>query len=391
MKILFLSPWFPTPAVNGSKLRIYNLLRALGGKHDVVLLSFVRQGETVDMEAARGLCSEVYTTPYNEFRPQSLKAQLGYLSSQPRSLVDTFSPEMSRLTFQLAKGVDLVISSETITAHYAALLRGVPLFLDDVELAMGRDAWRNAAGRIGKARRWLTWRKNSAYIQRLVYKFALVTVVSEVEKAVLQEAAPGYPHILVLPNGVDTEKNHPGIAQPQPGRMVYSGALTYSANFDAMQFFLSEIFPLIRKEAPAANLKITGSLEGVALERLQLGEGVELTGFVQDVRPMVAGAQVCVVPLRQGGGTRLKILEALALGTPVVSTSKGAEGLDVTAEENILIADEPIEFARQVVRLMRDDELRQRLCLNGRRLVEQKYSWVHIGKLFCSLIESAIR
>jgi len=111
------------------------------------------------------------------------------------------------------------------------------------------------------------------------------------------------------------------------------------------------------------------------VERLPLGSGAELTGYLDDIRPAVAQSWACVVPLRVGGGTRLKILEAMALGTPVISTSKGAEGLDVTHEENVLIADSPNDFAQAVLRVLEDKTLRTKLSANGRRLVEERYSW----------------
>jgi glycosyltransferase involved in cell wall biosynthesis len=118
---------------------------------------------------------------------------------------------------------------------------------------------------------------------------------------------------------------------------------------------------------------------------------VQLTGFVDDIRPEVAGAAACVIPLREGGGTRLKILEALALGTPVVSTGKGAEGLAVTAGEHLLLADDPAGFARATLRLLRDEPLRRRLAENGRRLVERAYDWRQIGREYVELIESSFR
>jgi len=123
----------------------------------------------------------------------------------------------------------------------------------------------------------------------------------------------------------------------------------------------------------------------------ELGDGVRLSGYLEDIRPVVAGASVCVAPIRQGGGTRLKILEAMALGTPVVATSKGAEGLDVADGEHILIADGPAEFANRTLQLLRDPALRQRLAYNARRLVEEWYDWGPIGQRFVRLVEEAVQ
>jgi glycosyltransferase involved in cell wall biosynthesis len=191
----------------------------------------------------------------------------------------------------------------------------------------------------------------------------------------------------VVPNGVDCEHNRPGLVETRPFSLVYNGALTYSANYDAMSYFLAVIYPLIKQQVPEVSLTITGSLTGVELSGLALDKSVHLSGYVDDIRIPVAEAAVCVVPLRQGGGTRLKILEAMALGTPVVATSKGAEGLDVTPSHDILIADEPAGFAAQVVHLLRSGILREQQSANARHLVEQRYDWNQIGRRFVSLVE----
>jgi glycosyltransferase involved in cell wall biosynthesis len=173
--------------------------------------------------------------------------------------------------------------------------------------------------------------------------------------------------------------------------LVYNGSLTYSANYDAMVHFLSEIYPLIREEEPGVSLTITGSLDGVDLGGLNLDGSVRLSGYVADVRPLVAGASVCVVPVRQGGGTRLKILEAMALGTPVVATPKGAEGLQVKPGQDVLLGRDPEEFAAQIVRLLRDPTLRENLSGHARRTVERRYDWTVLGRRFVDLVAGAVR
>ena len=158
-----------------------------------------------------------------------------------------------------------------------------------------------------------------------------------------------------------------------------------------MQYFLADIYPLIKHEIPDVTLSITGSTKGVDLNGLRLDASVHLTGYVEDIRFPVAQSAVCVVPLRQGGGTRLKILEAMALGTPVVSTSKGAEGLDVVDGEHLMIGDTPEAFADAVMRVMRDSNLRERLRCNARILVEHRYDWESIGAQFVALVEGAVK
>jgi glycosyltransferase involved in cell wall biosynthesis len=237
---------------------------------------------------------------------------------------------------------------------------------------------------------WVTWQKCLRYERWLFPQFNLITMVSQRDCDQVARAIPSCKERLrMIPNGVDVVLNLPDLAVPKPDTLVFNGALSYYANADAMRYFLGEILPRIRVMHPNTILKITGRTDGIDLSQLSLDEHVILTGFLQDIRPVVSESWVCVVPLRLGGGTRLKILEAMALGTPVVSTSKGAEGLDVRDGENILLADDPEKFAQQTVRLLNDPGLRQYLAQNGRSLVEAKYSWAKISADFCRAIEEA--
>jgi len=214
--------------------------------------------------------------------------------------------------------------------------------------------------------------------------------VSPVEVPSVQAMVGQEAEVTVIPNGVDCAHNRPGLAQSRPNALVYNGALTYSANYDAMRWFLTFVYPQIKAKQPGVSLTITGSTQGVELDGLALDSSVSLTGYVEDVRMPVTEAAVCVVPIRQGGGTRLKILEAMALGTPVVATSKGAEGLAVVDGEHLLIADEPAAFADATLRLLRDGGLRNRLTSSARALVEAKYDWAHIGRRFVDLVEETV-
>jgi len=235
-------------------------------------------------------------------------------------------------------------------------------------------------------------RKVRRHVRRVVPKFESVTVVSEQERRLVKEILPDYQGKLeVIPNGIDCAYNRSDLSREGRRGLVYNGALTYSANYDAMVWFLSEIFPLIQKQVPEVSIKITGATSGVDLSGLTLSPAVQLTGYVPDIRIPVSQAAVCVVPLRQGGGTRLKILEAMALGTPVVTTSKGAEGLEVIHGEHVLIADEPSEFAEQTIRLLKDGGLWNHLAGNARQLVEEKYDWRVITPRFLTLVEQIAR
>jgi glycosyltransferase involved in cell wall biosynthesis len=157
-----------------------------------------------------------------------------------------------------------------------------------------------------------------------------------------------------------------------------------------MRYFCGEILPRIRAVEPRVRLRITGQAPQVAQKELSADNAVLFTGYVDDVRPLVRASAVCVVPLRLGGGTRLKILEAMALGTAVVSTTKGAEGLNVTNERHLLLADTPREFAEATLRLLNDAELRARLSRAARDRVSREYDWHKIQVSFDETVERAV-
>jgi glycosyltransferase involved in cell wall biosynthesis len=229
----------------------------------------------------------------------------------------------------------------------------------------------------------LMWKKWEKYIADILRDFDGGTVVSEAEQrlvgGILHKYGCSTP-IQIVPNGVDISHYQDDFGKPVPNSLVFTGALTYSANYNAMEFFLGEIYPLIQEKCSSVRLAVTGRLQGVPIERLPARPGVTFTDYLEDVRPTIASSWVSIVPLRIGGGTRLKILESLAIGTPVVSTSKGAEGLELTPDQDILIADTPSEFASAVLRLLADPILRQALSNRGKRAVAARYDWQRIGQ-----------
>lgn len=378
MRILFISRWFPYPPDNGSRIRVFNLVKQLSKHHEIDLLSFAQGSVSKERLAKmRSYCRSIHVVQYREFSPNRPKALLGFFSLRPRVIVDTYSREMQALVEEVStnNSFDVVVASQIRSAPYALLLKQWPRVFEEIELTVARERFARQRNIVSQARYGLTWWKRSSFTARLLRQFEGGTVVSEQERDLVMRIVPGYDALAVVPNGVDLDSYTGNLGMPKLDTLIYSGALTYSANFDAMKFFLNDVFPLVKAGRPNVTLRITGRSDGVPVDRLPLGNGAELTGYLDDIRPAIAQSWICVVPLQIGGGTRLKILEAMALGTPVVATSKGAEGLDVTPGEDILIADEPTEFADLVLRLLGDQALRARLAANGRRLVEERYSW----------------
>jgi glycosyltransferase involved in cell wall biosynthesis len=335
----------------------------------------------------------VHAVPVDPYRHVNLPQVAKFASPIPLA----FWPSriLQNTVNELAKASwDAVVAIQVPVARYALQLPKVPRVLD-VDTALSYQMWERYKAEASPLRRlqaWASWQKARRYESWILRRYGACTVVSDTEVEHLRALVMDTDcQVEVCPNGVDCDHYQPGLALPVKSTLVYNGALTYSANYDAVAYFLERIYSTVRHLVPEATLTITGSTSGVDLSSLPLDESVRLSGYVEDVRPLVSQSWACVTPIRKGGGTRLKILEAMALGTPVISTSKGAEGLDVTPEQHILIADNPEQFAAQVVRLLRDPDLRRRLSRHARNLVEKYYDWTRIGQRFVELVESTSR
>lgn len=396
MRILFLSTWFPYPPDNGAKQRVYYLLQALAARHEVELVSLAF-GTAIPVACGPvgGFCRRVQAIECDPFRRGRLAFALRFLSPAP--IVTAPLPEVTGVVRRSLVEIrpDVVVASTGVMASYALMPSAATARILEEHNCMTRWAHERYGNQVTAAKRiqaWASWQKCRRHEARLFRRFDLVTMVSEQDRQACASLLPNHAdHVQVVSNGVDCGHNRPRLTQAQPNTLVFNGSLTYSANFDAMHYFLSDILPLVRDQIPGVSLTITGSVDGANLAGLQLDGRVVLAGMLPDVREAVAGACVCVVPIRHGGGTRLKILEAMALGTPVVSTTKGAEGLEVTPGEHIAIADGPQAFAAQVVQLLRDPGQRERLSRNARVLVETKYDWKEVGRLFVDLVERCVR
>ena len=233
------------------------------------------------------------------------------------------------------------------------------------------------------------WRKLRAREADACRLADLTVAVSDDDRQRLAAIAPGG-HIAAIPTGVDTDYFAPGAAPEQPGKLVFSGSMDWQPNEDAVLFFIDQILPLIRAQSPDVSFTVVGRNPTERLRTAAAAAGVIVTGTLDDIRPAMADAAIAVVPLRAGSGTRLKILEAMAMGKAVVSTTVGAEGLALVPGEHFLAADAPAEFARAVLSLLRNEKERRRLAEAGRDLVERTGSWAQVARQFDSLCESAV-
>lgn len=388
MRILFLSAWDPFPPTNGSELRIHNLVGALADRHEVTLLALSEKDDpNPDGQIPENIRMREFKR--RRYRPLGIKALAGFISPVPRALIDTYVPAMENAIREEleSQNYDLVVASELRMSAYLPVYGGVPSLLEDLEIGVYFSKQANAKTVLGRWRHKLSWFKLSSYLRRIGPQFSAITVVSDTERGLLETVLPRYAGIEIIPNGVDVS-SYNGVQDLkwESPTLIYCGSMTYFANFDAMEWFVNEVFPLTRRKFSNIRLLITGDPGD---EQLSQMDGVELTGFVDDVRPLVASADVSIVPLRLGGGTRLKVLEAMALGSPVVSTSKGAEGLEVKNGEHLLIRDDPAGFAQAIETLIEERVLRRSLIANAEKLVAEKYDWSAILPRFVEVSESA--
>lgn len=389
-KVLFLSRWYPVPSDNGSKIRIYNLINGLAKCYDVTLISF-DDSPAVDRsnDEMKTICSDVITIPIRQFNPDSIKARLGILTSTPRSLIDTYSPDMAQQINETItkQKPDLVIASQLGTASYHKVFKMLPAVFEEVELGQLSSNVKHPRSITRRLRNQLTWIKYQQYLSNLLCSFRACTVVSEREKLLLPGKKAANIQVEIIPNCININDYQHVDHTPQTDTLIFTGSFSYYPNFEAVIWFLEKIFPKIQENCPSMKLILTGDSAGYSIPQI---ENVIQTGFVEDVKPYIASSSVSVVPMISGGGTRLKILEAMALHTPVVTTSKGAEGLDVEHEVNILIADAPDEFAENILRITNHQELRNTLTKNAYQLILDRYEWSVVMPSFINLVDTTI-
>jgi glycosyltransferase involved in cell wall biosynthesis len=390
MKILFLSRWFPYPMNNGSKIRIYNLLRGLSQHHDVTLLSFADQ-PNVSPEApdVQEICSKIVVVPWKEFDPNTIRARFAILSLKPRSIVDTFSPEMAQtITKTLGEqSFDLIIASQLQMAAYYPYFQDISAIFEEFEIGLFYDRAFSSDGKI-RLRQALTWIKLRMYLSQLLGSYQACTMASEQERRLLEQNFPSYKRpVQIIPNSLNMDEYKEIHADKKPNTLIFSGPFKYRVNYDAMLWFVGKVFPLILEQVPDTQLIITGDHANLPLPSTQ---NITLAGYVDDIKSLIASCSISIAPLLSGGGTRLKILEAMALGTPVVATSKGAEGLNATNGVHLLLADSSSDFAKYVIRLLKDESLRRKLAEKASLLVQEKYNWGSNMADYSSLINKLV-
>jgi sugar transferase (PEP-CTERM/EpsH1 system associated) len=403
MKVLFLSQIVPYPPHGGVLQRGYNLLRELGRHASVHLLAFVHPDE-LPTEAAReesrrvlqGFCERVEYFPLwaKASRVHSLSAlAAGVCSASPFSTIAHRSAAFQRRASESLATIpfDVVHVDTVALSQFIARHRKVPSVLThhNIESMLLE---RRSQVETRSLVRWVLQRESeklARYEAMAAPRFDVNIMMSAHDESTLTRRVPGL-RTAVVPNGVDTEYFTPAREQETPA-LVYTGGMNMFANRDAAMYFLGEIWPLITTQAPDVRFFAVGQDPPKELRDFAARDPrVVVTGKVPDIRPYVWQSAVYVVPLRVGGGTRLKVLDAMAMGKALVSTSIGCEGIDVKPGEHLVVADTPVGFAQAAVALLGDRARRLELGRAARALVERHYAWPVIGELLLGAYEQAI-
>ena len=398
MKILWVKAGGLVPPDTGGKIRSYNILRQLARQHSITFFSFYAAHDGDLHPDLKNMVDRVVCVPLDLPAPKGFAEMLDYsirlFSSAPYNITKYCRPKVRRRLRALLKQE----TYDVMLCDFMAAAGVIPwdwptpkvLFAHNVEAAIWRRHYEVATNPIWKAISWREWRKTEAAERTYLRLADRVLTVSETDRdAFASFVEPG--KLAVIPTGVDVDYFRPTPVEETANSLVFTGSMDWLPNEDAILYFVDAILPLIKKQCPEISLEVVGRGPSRKLQALAERErSLRLTGWVEDIRPFVARGSVCIVPLRIGGGTRLKIFEAMAMSKAVVSTSVGAEGLPVQSSANIIVADTPGDFAQSVVSLLRDPNRRRQLGTSARALVQEKYSWPKVAESFASTLRDTI-
>lgn len=398
--ILFVTEKFPWPVDDGGQIRTYQVLKNLSLHFPVTLVSLAPLSSNYE-PPIRDLGVEVVTCPRHRptwLTPWFLAQTL--FTKRPYPLPKNFSFKiLHEIRGRVSMGVIQALHLNHLdVAQYIDWLGGrerrIRVVFDTHNLltALYNRIVKVEGNLFRKTYAWIQWRKMRVYEQATMRKTDCTVVCSDLEREVLQEW--GIKNPLVVPNGVDTQFFTPSRLLPrkkgQPVRLVFTGAMDYLPNADGVRWFLRSVLPELDQRLPRYKLTIVGKNPPADLRAWECPEKIEFTGRVEDVRQYTRSADVFVVPLQVGGGTRLKILEALAMQIPVVSTRIGAEGLDLQDGIHFRLADSVSTMARAIAELGAQPEYAQKLARQGREKVLERYDWNAVTLPLCHYYQEVL-
>ncbi|MGB7985172.1 MAG: glycosyltransferase family 4 protein [Terracidiphilus sp.] len=394
MKILWICPFFLHPTDRGAQIRTLGTLKELHKQHEI---HFAALNDPQNTEGPKR--SSEYSS--RSILVEHAAPARGSMAILPQLVGSIFNPvpmAVSRYASRdLRRKISALIAAEEYDAIVCDFLAAAPnlaelpqavLFQHNVETTI----WQRHAAQCDSMLKRLFFqmqaRKMEVYERKICRAVKHVIAVSEIDASRMRSAF-GIESVTSVPTGVDVEFYAPPDDSPAVSEMVFSGSMDWLPNVDAVEFFLSEVLPLIREKLPNASFTIAGrSPDARVLKAAEGVVGVTVTGKVADMRPYLWGSKLSVVPIRIGGGTRLKIYECMAAGLPVVSTTVGAEGLSYTDGRDILLADDPADLAAACVRLLTNEPARHAIARNAMERVRRDFSWEAVSRDFEKILEA---
>ena len=385
-RVLIVMPYPIHPPNHGGGVRLYNLVRRLSQSCDVHLLIYSQRGEDPEQRAA--LERLAVRVDFHHWQPRHRPDAWG-LTPPNAQLFDSERARSKLRDLVLLCGIDVVqLEYAELGQLASAVPDGVPVILTEHDIAFRQHQRRHALNfgdRFPESRNFGASRAD--LLRLLRYELGVcaradqVHTMSAEDGRFLSRFLPQLPpRTWVVPNGVDCDHYDPGEAPHRRAGVLYVGNYQNLPNVDALEYFVEDIWPLVRLRCPEARLTVVGANAGDRIRRLGGRDGITVDGTVPDLRPYYHGYRLMVAPIRAGSGTRLKILEAFAAGLPVVSSALGAEGIEYTEDVDIVIRDQPAAFAAAVVELLDDDHRCRELARNARRLAEERYDWRPVSR-----------
>ena len=398
MKILWLKTELLHPVDKGGKIRSYHLLKQLKANHQITYLTLDDGAAPPNaIDDASEYCHDLIRIPHatREKFSAGFYAELAVnmASSLPYAIRKYKSVQMTSAIEEVTQkqNFDVVICDFLAPAVNLPAKSQTPvvLFQHNVEAEIWRRHYEVQTNAVKKRYLYWQWRKMQKFERSACQRMDRVIAVSEAD-AQMMERDYGLKKVYDIPTGVDVDFFKPnGAASPRPNSLVFTGSMDWLPNEDAINYFTQQVFPLIRKSVPDVSLTVVGRNPSRKLQELgQRESSITVTGRVDDVRPYMEKAAAYVVPLRIGGGTRLKIYEALAMEKPTISTTVGAEGLDIKNGEHILLADSPADFANAVVRVFQEPAFAKQLGSQAAQTVRERFSWHKVAVEFDSICQS---
>lgn len=375
MRILFLSQRVPYPPNRGDKITTWRLIDRMRRSHEVTCVAFAH--DQADLMAARELDAMGIPTLPIRYRDRWkwLTSTPLLLSKRPLTLGVYGSRQLQATVDRLMPQMDLAYAYSSSMGAFLEKHAGKPRIMHLGEL--DSDKWRQYGERAGFPMSFVYRREARTLLEferRIAHAFTENVLCTPLEQKIFQQQIPGASST-VLQNGVDLAYYKPTGSAPWHGHIVFTGVMNYFPNVDACTFFVKEVFPLVRREFPGAKFTIVGSQPTPEIRQLGKTLGVSVTGYVADTRKILRTAAVSVAPLRMARGIQNKVLEALAMGIPVVATSSASQGVAGLPGRDYLVADDAKGFAAAVCRLLRDPDEAQEQGMRGRRFVEDSYDW----------------